>query len=154
MAEELTKLSGDLDSYMKQKESKIKYISPEKIDIDRVKLGMPRIEHQQFGDVKIDFTDLKNTLDNLISEQFLTDENLLKLGFNKVLMMNDNNNYFWELEIKNDIPEALEYLVLSSNSTYDCQDGHFTVELIDSCLGNCKTVNDVKELISVLTKYL
>ena len=132
---------------MKKNELKIKNNSPQKLDIEREQLGMPRVSDQQY-DYQVDFTDVIPVINKLLSNQVLTDENLPMLGFVKCEV---DDSYYWYLKIKRTEHDTI-YLI--SNVATKCVNEHFFVTLEYTGFGQCKNMQDVKLLISALTKYL
>ena len=53
---------------MKKNELKIKNNSPQKLDIEREQLGMPRVSDQQY-DYQVDFTDVIPVINKLLKSK-------------------------------------------------------------------------------------
>ena len=119
------------------------------LETERDRLGMPRIKDQQYdGNVKVDFSELVSTFNSLINNQFIGDGHLIKLGFTRVDV--GAEKHFWKKVLKSKT-KFVENLTLISNYSNE-NDNKFTVEILDTGLGICKTAQELIDLIKVLIK--
>lgn len=79
----------------------------------------------------------------------LTEENIIKLGFKRDLINENEYCYTFEIVAKN----GYDKITLISCSNKEAEDGKYTVRLFDTPFFMCKSVEDVQNVIKISLAY-
>ena len=139
----------------KKPKADIKHTTPNPADKDRDKLGMPRIQDQQYKRVLpdgsiVDFSDLANTVLNLDKLVFITEDLLKEYGFEKEYIDEDpEQDYFWICDYdKSDFESTLFITNVASEAQ-----NKYTIYLLQPLVILAKTPQELKVLFDLIKKY-